>query len=151
MPFVPNLFCNLNGKINYSIVSDFVYFSIFIPKKNKLFKKLGLRCIYTYFKNQTTAQVIRANTYKYFVFKRFDHNDYSLFSCSSSHQGLQVRQVDVAVFVHLHHLNLHARHLSARWVGAVGRFGDQADLKQQVNHQCCKTDPKLIPRTHGHQ
>lgn len=48
---------------------------------------------------------------------------------SSSHQGPEVRQVDVAVFVHLHHLHLHAGHLSARWVGAVRRLGDQTHLE----------------------
>lgn len=47
----------------------------------------------------------------------------------SSHQGPEVRQVDVAVFVHLHHLHLHAGHLSARWVGAVRRLGDQTHLE----------------------
>lgn len=47
---------------------------------------------------------------------------------SSSHQGPEVRQVDVAVFVHLHHLHLHAGHLSTRWVGAVRRLGDQTHL-----------------------
>ncbi|TNN44069.1 hypothetical protein EYF80_045726 [Liparis tanakae] len=42
---------------------------------------------------------------------------------------LEVCHVDVAVLVHLHHLDLHAGHLSAGRVGAVGRLGDQADLE----------------------
>lgn len=48
-----------------------------------------------------------------------------------AHQSLQMHQIDVAVFVHLHHLDLHAGHLSACWVGAVGRLGNQADLQQK--------------------
>lgn len=48
---------------------------------------------------------------------------------SSAHQGLEVCQVDVAVLVHLHHLNLHASHLSTRWVGAMSRLGDKTDLE----------------------
>lgn len=48
---------------------------------------------------------------------------------SNSHQGPEVRQVDVAIFVHFHHLHLHAGHLSARWVGAVRRLGDQTHLE----------------------
>lgn len=48
---------------------------------------------------------------------------------SVSHQGFEVGQVNVAVLVHLHHLNLHASHLSTRWVGAVGRLGDETDLE----------------------
>lgn len=51
--------------------------------------------------------------------------------CSTSHQSLEVCQVNVAVLVHLDHLHLHARHLSARWVGAVRRLWDQTDLKEQ--------------------
>lgn len=51
----------------------------------------------------------------------------------SSHQSLQVRQVSVAVFVHLHHLNLHASHLSTGWVGAVGGLGDQTHLKFEIS------------------
>lgn len=47
---------------------------------------------------------------------------------SCSHQVPQVGQVDVAVFVHLHHLDLHAGHLSAGGVGAVGRLGDETHL-----------------------
>lgn len=50
----------------------------------------------------------------------------------SSHQSLQVRQVSVAVFVHLHHLNLHASHLSTGWVGTVGGLGDQTHLKSRI-------------------
>lgn len=48
---------------------------------------------------------------------------------SGSHQDFEVGQVDVAVLVHLHHLNLHASHLSTRWVGAMGRLGNQTDLE----------------------
>ena len=44
------------------------------------------------------------------------------------HQGFEVGQVDVPILVHLHHLDLHASHLGAGWVGAVGRLWDQADL-----------------------
>lgn len=50
----------------------------------------------------------------------------------SSHQSLQVCQVSVAVFVHLHHLNLHASHLSAGWVGTVGGLWDQTHLKSRT-------------------
>lgn len=61
---------------------------------------------------------------------QLDHGDRAAMRVfSSSHQGPEVRQVDVAVFVHLHHLHLHAGHLSARWVGAVRRLGDQAHLE----------------------
>lgn len=50
----------------------------------------------------------------------------------SSHQSLEVYQVSVAIFVHLHHLNLHARHLSACWVGTMSRFGDETHLKTRT-------------------
>ena len=36
--------------------------------------------------------------------------------------------VNVAVLVHLYNLDLHARHLGAGWVGAMGRLGDQTNL-----------------------
>ena len=42
--------------------------------------------------------------------------------------GLQVGQVDVAVLVAARHDHLHAGHLRARGVGAVGGGGDQADV-----------------------
>ena len=41
--------------------------------------------------------------------------------------GLEVGEVDVAVGVALGHHHLHADHLRARRIGAVRRFGDQAD------------------------
>lgn len=47
---------------------------------------------------------------------------------SYSYQVPQVGQVNVAVLVHLHHLHLHAGHLSAGWVGAVSRLGDETNL-----------------------
>lgn len=47
----------------------------------------------------------------------------------SSHQGFKMGQVDVAIFVHLHYLNLHASHLSTRWVGAMGGLRDQTYLE----------------------
>lgn len=47
---------------------------------------------------------------------------------SCSHQVPQVGQVNVAVFVHLHYLYLHARHLGAGRVGAVRRLGDETHL-----------------------
>lgn len=50
----------------------------------------------------------------------------------SSHQSLEMCQVSVAIFVHLHHLNLHASHLSACWVGTVGGFGDETHLKPRT-------------------
>lgn len=53
----------------------------------------------------------------------------------SSHQSLQVCQVSVAVFVHLHHLNLHASHLSAGWVGTVGGLGDKTHLKSRTENR----------------
>ena len=62
----------------------------------------------------------------------------------SSHQSLEVCQVNVAILVHFHHLNFHARHLSAGWVGAVGGFRDQTDLEQQENYECRRTDSILI-------
>lgn len=50
----------------------------------------------------------------------------------SSHQSFEVYQVSVAIFVHLHHLNLHASHLSACWVGTVSGFGDETHLKPRA-------------------
>ena len=46
--------------------------------------------------------------------------------------GLEVGEVDVAVGVALRHHDLQARHLRARRVGAVRRFGDQADVALRV-------------------
>ena len=42
--------------------------------------------------------------------------------------GLEVGDVDVAAVVAIDHHDLQAAHLGGRRVGAVGRFGDQADV-----------------------
>lgn len=49
-----------------------------------------------------------------------------------TYHGFKVRHIDVAIFIHFHHLNLHARHLCAGRIRSMSWFGNQTDLNKSI-------------------
>lgn len=54
-----------------------------------------------------------------------------------TYHGFKVRHINVAIFIHFHHLNLHARHLCAGRVCSMSWFGNQTDLNKSITYLIC--------------